>query len=81
MKYIEKVTAWFKARKEEKVREANERNVRESEERVQLREFKGGIYIALDEIPVVAVSSHINEAIEALEDVRKTVLQYINQPK
>lgn len=81
MKYIQKVVTWFNARKESIAKEKNARFVRETEERVQLREFKNGIYIAIDGIPIVSVSSHVKEAIPALEEVRQTFLSYINQSK
>lgn len=79
MKYIQKVVAWLNARKAEKERIANERIVRASEERVQLREFKGDIYIAIDGIPVVAVSSTSKMAVPALEEARQTFRTYITQ--
>lgn len=81
MKLIQKVVAWFNARKEEHERMASERILRISEERVQLREFKSGIYIAIDGIPVVSVSSHVKDAIPALQEARQTFLSYINQSK
>lgn len=79
MKYIQKVAAWFNARKAEKERIASERIVRASEKRVQLREFKGDIYIAIDDIPVVAVSSTIKMAVPALEEARQTFRTYITK--
>lgn len=79
MKYIQKVVAWFNARKEEKAKVANARIVQEAEERVQLREFRSGIYIAIDGIPVVSISSHVKEAIPALEEARKTFRTYITK--
>ena len=81
MKYTQRVVAWIKARRTERERAENERIIRVSRERVQLREFNGEIYIALDKIPIVSVSSHIKEAIPALEEVRQTLLSYINQSK
>lgn len=81
MKYIKKVIAWFNARKADKVKAAKEYTARMVEERVQLREFKSGIYIAIDGIPVVSVSSHVKEAIPALEEARQTFLSYINLSK
>lgn len=77
MKYIQKVVAWFNARNEERARVESANVAREAEERVQLREFKGNIYITIDEIPVVAVSSHIKDAISALEESRLTYRTYI----
>lgn len=79
MKSIQKVVAWFNARKAEKERMASERIIRVSEERVQLREFKGDIYIAIDGIPVVAVSSTVKMPVSALEEARQTFRTYINQ--
>lgn len=79
MKSIQKVVAWFNARKAEKERMASERIIRVSEERVQLREFKGDIYIAIDDIPVVAVYSTVKMAVPALEEARQTFRTYINQ--
>lgn len=81
MKCIQRVIAWFNARKADKVKAAKEYTARMVEERVQLREFKGGIYISIDDIPVVAVSSHTKEAIPALDEARQTFLAYINQSK
>lgn len=77
MKYIKKLIAWFNARNEERARVESANVAREAEERVQLREFKGNIYITIDEIPVVAVSSHIKDAIAALEESRLTYRAYI----
>lgn len=79
MKYIQRVVAWFNARKADKERVANERIVRVSEERVQLREFKGDIYITIDGIPVVAVSSNSKTAVPALEEARQTFRTYIKK--
>lgn len=79
MKYIQKVVAWLNARKAKKERIANERIVRASEERVQLREFKGDIYIAIDGIPVFAVSSTSKMAVPALEEARQTFRTYITK--
>lgn len=79
MKCLKKVVTWFNSRKEKKVKMANERTVQEAEERVQLREFKGDIYISIDDIPVVAVSSHVKTAVPALEEARQTFRTYITQ--
>ena len=81
MKYIQKVIAWVNARKADKVKAAKEYTTRMVKERVQLREFKGGIYISIDGIPIVSVSSHTKEAIPALEEARQTYFAYINQSK
>ena len=81
MKYIQKVIAWVNARKADKIKATTEYTARIVKERVQLREFKGGIYISIDGIPIVSVSSHIKEAIPALEEARQTYFSYINQSK
>lgn len=81
MKYIQKVIAWVNARKADKVKATKEYTARIVKERVQLREFKGGIYISIDGIPIVSVSSHTKEAIPALEEARQTYFSYINQSK
>lgn len=79
MKYIKKVVAWFNARKAEKAKEMSALIAQEAEERVQLREFKGDIYISIDDIPVVAVSSHVKTAVPALEEARQTFRAYITK--
>ena len=81
MKYIQKVIAWVNARKADKVKATKDYTERIVKERVQLREFKGGIYISIDGIPIVSVSSHTKEAIPALEEARQTYFSYINQSK
>ena len=81
MEFIQRVVAWFNARKEDKIKAAKEYTTRMAKERVQLREFKGGIYISIDGIPIVSVSSHTKEAIPALEEARQTYFSYINQSK
>lgn len=79
MKYIQKVVAWLNARKAEKAKAMSALIAQEAEERVQLREFKGDIYISIDDIPVVAVSSHVKTAVTALEEARQTFRTYITK--
>ena len=81
MKYIQQVATWLKARKAEKMKAAREHAARMVEERIHLREFKSGLYIAIDCIHFVSVSSHVKEAIPALEEARRTFLSYINPSK
>lgn len=76
---IHTVMAWLKARREARVKAETASMVRESSERIQLQEFMGKVHISIDGIPLVSVDSHRKDAIPALEEVRMTYRNYVNQ--
>lgn len=68
------ITEWKSNRKIRKETKLNNKCCKEAEHRIQFREFRGNLCIALDNVPIIPVEE---SDIELLNSSRKTFQQYI----
>lgn len=68
------ITSWKANRKTRKRCELNNKRYIEAERRIQYREFKGNLYVALDNIPLIHLNGINNDI---LKQCRETFQSYI----
>lgn len=68
------ITSWKANRKTRKRCELNNKCYIEAERRIQYREFKGNLYVALDNIPLIHLNGINNDI---LKQCRETFQSYI----
>lgn len=68
------ITSWKANRKTRKRCELNNKCYIEAERRIQYREFKGNLYVALDNIPLIHLNGIDNDI---LKQCRETFQSYI----
>lgn len=76
MKFIETIKAWLRGISESHKEKSEARRLaeveNESNSRLQVREFKGGVYLCYDNIPLLDEASLKHPLPNALETMRNT---------
>ena len=78
MNILRKITAWLKTRHTLKQQAREREHYDIVQQRLQLREFKGQLYISIDRIPIIATGK---DPIKDLDESRYTFYTYLNQSK
>lgn len=82
-KFITRLQAWYKAMRDEMRKKRRERYLmclqQDAEERIQVREYRGDIYLCLDDIPLLGEDDVVESMGNALETMRSMYVEYHNR--
>ena len=76
MKYIDKIFTLFRERRAQSKAKQSEMLCGQLSERIQVKEFQGRMYIAVDGVPMIDTEDLRTGAVDELAEIRNTIIKY-----